>query len=82
MEKHWDQIADVVVVGNGGAGGVAAISAHDLGAEVLVIERQEESTHCSSTKMSGGTLLLPRDESVADKAFTGVIPGAFWIKLG
>ncbi len=65
MEKHWDQIADVVVVGNGGAGGVAAIGAHDLGAEVLVIERQQESTHCSSTKMSGGTLLLPRDERVA-----------------
>lgn len=35
----WDHEADVVVVGYGGAGVVAAITAHDAGANVLVLEK-------------------------------------------
>jgi succinate dehydrogenase/fumarate reductase flavoprotein subunit len=38
-EEKWDYEADVVVVGYGGAGVVAAITAHDAGAEVLVLEK-------------------------------------------
>ena len=36
---HWDATADVVVVGFGAAGSVAAFSAAEAGAEVLVAER-------------------------------------------
>src|ERR1041385_1918243 len=36
---RWDQEADVVVVGYGAAGGVAAIAAHDAGAKVLIVEK-------------------------------------------
>jgi NADPH-dependent 2,4-dienoyl-CoA reductase/sulfur reductase-like enzyme len=37
--EKWDHEADVIVIGYGGAGVVAAISAHDAGAKVLAIER-------------------------------------------
>ena len=41
MQAHpaWDEQYDVVVVGSGFAGLAAAISAHDAGAHVLVIEK-------------------------------------------
>ncbi len=35
----WDQEADVLIAGLGGAGACAAIAAHDAGARVLVIEK-------------------------------------------
>jgi succinate dehydrogenase/fumarate reductase flavoprotein subunit len=35
----WDREVDVVVVGYGAAGGVAAIEAHDSGAETLILEK-------------------------------------------
>jgi succinate dehydrogenase/fumarate reductase flavoprotein subunit len=37
--EKWDYEADVVVVGYGGAGVVAAITAHDAGARVIVLEK-------------------------------------------
>src|SRR5258708_23983371 len=36
---RWDYEADVIVCGSGGTGIVAAKRAHDLGADVLVIEQ-------------------------------------------
>lgn len=36
---NWDKEADVVVVGYGGAGVVSAITAHDEGAKVIVLEK-------------------------------------------
>ncbi len=47
-------LADVVVVGFGGAGGCAAIEAHDHGATVALLEKQPEESHYSNTRMSGG----------------------------
>lgn len=55
----WDYEADVVVVGLGGAGACAAIEARDAGAEVLVLEKQEEATHFPNTRMSGGVFHNP-----------------------
>ena len=37
---HWDITVDVVVAGYGSAGTVAAITAHDAGANVLILEKQ------------------------------------------
>jgi succinate dehydrogenase/fumarate reductase flavoprotein subunit len=39
LPEKWDYEADVVVVGYGGAGTVAAITAHDAGAKVLILEK-------------------------------------------
>ena len=57
LPSSWDREVDVVVVGFGGAGGGAAIEAHDAGAEVLVIE---EGTRGGNTAMAGA-LTVPKD---------------------
>lgn len=62
---RWDDSADVVVVGYGGAGAAAAISAHDAGASVLVLEKMPQGG--GNTFVSGGGYLCPDD---ADKAVT------------
>jgi succinate dehydrogenase/fumarate reductase flavoprotein subunit len=41
MRHAWDEEADVVVLGCGGAGAVAAITAYDTGAKVIVVEKGE-----------------------------------------
>lgn len=58
-----DVTSDVVVVGYGGAGAVAAIEAADAGASVLVLERLAEGG--GVMRSSGGTF---RDVVDADKA--------------
>jgi len=54
--QRYDEthVADVIVLGFGGAGGCAAIEAHDCGADVILIERQPGERHYSNTRMSGG----------------------------
>lgn len=51
---RWDDEADVVIVGFGGAGASAAIEARKAGASVLVLERASEGG--GSTAQSGGIL--------------------------
>jgi hypothetical protein len=42
LPEKWDKEADVVVVGCGGAGTTAAITAHDAGAKVIILEKAPE----------------------------------------
>ena len=63
---RWDEQADVIVVGYGGAGAVAAITAHDAGVRVLLLEKQAADTptktqHTPNSRMSGGGWLAPTD---------------------
>lgn len=55
--KNYDMEADVVVVGYGGAGAIAAITAHDNGAKALILEKMPAGG--GNTRMSGGTFLTP-----------------------
>ena len=54
---------DVVVVGYGGAGAAAAIEAHDKGAQVLLIEKQEKPG--GTTTLSTGLMMIPKDAKKA-----------------
>ncbi len=51
--QKWDREADVVVVGYGGAGAVAAITVAEQGASVLVIEKTPEIAMCNTFASSG-----------------------------
>ena len=42
LPDKWDREADLVVVGFGGAGAATGITAHDLGATVLMLEKAPE----------------------------------------
>ncbi len=51
--RDWDDEADVVVVGFGGAGACAALAARGVGADVLVVDR---FTGGGATAISGGVV--------------------------
>jgi len=61
LPEKWDKEAEVVVVGYGGAGAVAAITAHEEGARVLILEKQPEGGHTSNTQMCAGVFISPTD---------------------
>ena len=65
IPKKWDLEADVVVVGYGGAGAAAAITAHDAGAKVLMLEKAPGKYKGGSTRVSGNLTLCPNN---VDKA--------------
>lgn len=66
-ETQWSTTADIVVVGFGAAGAVAAITACDKGAEVLILEKQPAHNHISTSSMSAGIFVCPDDVAAATK---------------
>src|SRR5579859_3696918 len=74
----WDRSAELVVIGFGGAGAAAALAGADLGATVLVLEKQPEGRHTPSTAMSGGIVMATSDVERAtaylDRCAGGMIP--------
>ena len=63
-DPSWHEEADVVVIGYGYAGAIAALEAHDAGAEVLLIEKMPDSGGISIT--SGGNVRFVEN---ADEGF-------------
>jgi 3-oxosteroid 1-dehydrogenase len=66
----WNHEADVVIVGYGGAGAITAITAHDLGAKVIILEKHHPDTdkmvnHTPSSRMCGGNFLCATDAKKA-----------------
>jgi succinate dehydrogenase/fumarate reductase flavoprotein subunit len=53
VPAQWDVEADVVVAGFGAAGFAASITAHDLGAKVLILEKAPEGQHGGNTRVAG-----------------------------
>ena len=78
----WDYEADVVVLGAGATGLVAAIRAKDLGASVLVIDQNFDAggkmTHSGGwVSLGGGDAIQERDRTGADPERMGLTPPRF-----
>jgi succinate dehydrogenase/fumarate reductase flavoprotein subunit len=65
MRHIWDVEADVVVVGFGAAGMAASVTAHDLGAKVVILEKAPEGQEGGNTRVAGQGYL---NTSSVDKA--------------
>ncbi|MDY6833848.1 MAG: FAD-binding protein, partial [Chloroflexota bacterium] len=59
MVMNWIEETEVLIIGFGGAGATAAITAHDLGANVLILEKMQEGG--GNTNASFGGLLNVND---------------------
>lgn len=68
IPQKWDEIFDVVVIGFGGAGANAAISAHDAGSKVLILEKLPEPG--GNTSVSSGNFLFCKDPAKVRAYFT------------
>jgi succinate dehydrogenase/fumarate reductase flavoprotein subunit len=53
VPHQWNVEADVVVVGFGAAGMAAAVTAHDLGAKVVILEKAPEGQEGGNTRVAG-----------------------------
>jgi len=72
LPSKWDQVADVVVVGYGGAGAVTALAAQAAGATVLILEKTPSLASLAvpganisggggNTHINGGLVVVPND---------------------
>jgi len=85
-DNHWDETAEIVIIGYGLAGAVAAITAHDLGASVLMLEKQSAESHCTCSSLSMGIFLSPSDVDRATEYMmalnqVGAQQGVSWTDL-
>jgi len=58
IPEKWDMEFDVVVVGWGSAGTAAAVTAHDQGAKVLILEKMPDGG--GNTRICGGNIIIPK----------------------
>src|SRR5580692_1730784 len=78
VPQHWDTEADVVVVGLGAAGVAASVTAHDLGAEVVILEKAPEGQEGGNTRVAGqGYLNTSNAEEAA--AYLTALCGPFTV---
>ncbi|WP_194791896.1 FAD-binding protein [Pseudomonas sp. UFMG81] len=59
---RWDECCDVLVVGSGAGGLTAALRAHDLGLDTLVIEKSVQ--YGGTSAVSGGGIWIPDNAQV------------------
>jgi succinate dehydrogenase/fumarate reductase flavoprotein subunit len=64
MPEKWDVEYDVVVVGWGSAGTAAAVTAHDQGAKVLILEKMANGGGNSS--ICGGNIIIPKGKEFVE----------------
>ena len=59
VPSNWDTEAEVVIIGFGGAGAAASITASDLGAKVIILEKAPQGRHGGNTKVAAQGYLNP-----------------------
>lgn len=75
---RWDAQYDVVVIGFGGAGGVAAITAADDGAQVLLLEKAPKGDEGGNTRYAGQFVGTITEEQIpAAKAYFSALRNGF-----
>jgi 3-oxosteroid 1-dehydrogenase len=62
----WDKSVDFLVMGSGAAGMSAAVRGHDLGLEVLMVEKTD--LFGGNTAMSGGVVWVPNNPGMKKKS--------------
>ncbi len=70
FDGSFDETTDVVVIGYGAAGAVTALTAHDEGAGVLIVEKQAEQARRPNSRFSGGLFICPSDVDAAKHYMT------------
>ena len=70
VPPKWDVEADVVVVGFGAAGVAASVTAHDLGAKVVILEKAPEGQEGGNTRVAGHAWRNRRSGAPAMRAMT------------
>jgi len=65
MTRDWDHTFDFVVVGSGGGGMTAALTAHDAGLTTAVVEKA--SRYGGSTGISGGGIWIPNNPTLRER---------------
>jgi len=73
MANSWDDEADVIVVGYGGAGASTAIAAHDAGAKVVIVEKDHGG---GNTKLATRTFISPVNSPAARQHILALSAGA------
>ena len=72
MQQNWDEEADVVVVGLGAAGVAASVTAHDLGAKVVILEKAPEGQEGGNTRVAGQGYLNTSSAEAACRYLTAL----------
>lgn len=67
-EPKTSEVYDVVVIGSGLAGCVAALEAAQSGARVIVLEKAPQSRMGGNSFLAGGYFALPNDDSATARA--------------
>jgi succinate dehydrogenase/fumarate reductase flavoprotein subunit len=72
---NWDKESDVVVVGTGFAGIASAITAHNAGAKVLILEKAPKDREGGNSKVSGNMWWTPAEVDEGVKYITALCYG-------
>jgi succinate dehydrogenase/fumarate reductase flavoprotein subunit len=71
----WDKETDVLIAGSGFAGLASAITAHDAGAKVIILEKAPEEYEGGNSKVSGNMWWTPEDVNEGIKYITALCYG-------